>query len=196
MHRLKTVSILLAAALSGALLSGCQRNQAPPAASGGGMSPDAHKALVAAHDWPDAPAFADATKGLIAAPKGQIKAEDGSVAWDFDSFAFVKGDAPLTAHPGLWRQAKLNNQIGLFKVTEGIWQLRGFDLANISLIQGKTGWIVIDPLTSRETAAYAMAFARQHLGDKPVSAIIYTHSHVDHFGGALGIISAEDAAAR
>ena len=196
MHRLKTVSILLAAALSGALLSGCQRNQAPPAASGGGMSPDAHKALVAAHDWPDAPAFADATKGLIAAPKGQIKAEDGSVAWDFDSFAFVKGDAPLTAHPGLWRQAKLNNQIGLFKVTEGIWQLRGFDLANISLIQGKTGWIVIDPLTSRETAAYAMAFARQHLGDKPVSAVIFTHSHIDHFGGALGVIGADEVRAR
>jgi alkyl sulfatase BDS1-like metallo-beta-lactamase superfamily hydrolase len=196
MALLKTVSILLAAALTCALLSSCQRNQAPPAASGGGLSPEAHKALVAAHDWSDPPAFADATKGLIAVPKGQIKAEDGSVAWDFDSFAFVKGDAPLTAHPGLWRQAMLNNQAGLFKVTEGIWQLRGFDLANISLIQGKTGWIVVDPLTSRETAAYAMAFARQHLGDKPVSAIIYTHSHVDHFGGVLGVISAEDAAAR
>ena len=81
-------------------------------------------------------------------------------------------------------------------MTEGIWQLRGFDLANLTLIQGKTGWIVVDPLTSRETAAYAMAFARQHLGNQPVSAIVFTHSHVDHFGGVLGVISAEDAAAR
>ena len=90
----------------------------------------------------------------------------------------------------------LNNQIGLFKVSERIWQLRGFDLANITLIEGKTGWIVVDALTSRETAAAAMLFARQHIGDKPVSALIFTHSHVDHFGGALGIISAEEAKSR
>jgi alkyl sulfatase BDS1-like metallo-beta-lactamase superfamily hydrolase len=175
-------------------LGACQRSSAPSA--GGGLTPAAHQALLKAYDWSDAPAFADATRGLIAAPKGQIKAEDGSVAWDFEAFAFVKGDAPPTTHPGLWRQAKLNNLAGLFKVSEGIWQLRGFDLANITLIQGKTGWIVVDPLTSKETASYAMAFARQHLGDKAVSAIIYTHSHVDHFGGVLGVLSAEDAAAR
>lgn len=196
MTPLHSSSLLCTVTVACALLAGCQRNQAPPAAAGGGLTPEAHKALVAAHDWSDPPAFADAGKGLIAAPKGQVKTETGEVVWDFDSFAFIKGDAPLTVHPGLWRQAKLNNLAGLFKVTEGIWQLRGFDLANITLIQGKTGWIVVDPLTARETAAFAMAFARQHLGDKPVSAIIYTHSHVDHFGGVLGVVSAEDAAAR
>ena len=107
-----------------------------------------------------------------------------------------QGKAPATVNPSLWRQALLNNQIGLFKVRDGIWQLRGFDLANITLIEGKTGWIVVDTLTARETAAAAMAFARQHLGNKPVSAVIFTHSHVDHFGGALGVIPAEEAKAR
>jgi alkyl sulfatase BDS1-like metallo-beta-lactamase superfamily hydrolase len=79
---------------------------------------------------------------------------------------------------------------------EGIYQLRGFDISNMTLIEGKTGWIVVDPLASRETAAAAIAFARQHLGDKPVSAMIYTHSHIDHFGGVLGVLSREEAVAR
>ena len=191
-----SAALVAAAAMLLVALTGCQRGAAPQAAGGGGLSSEAHQALLKAHDWSDPPAFADAGKGLIAAPKGQVKAEDGAVVWDFDAFAFINGDAPPSAHPGLWRQARLNNLAGLFKVAEGIWQLRGFDLANITLIQGKTGWIVVDPLTTRETASYAMAFARQHLGDKPVSAIIYTHSHVDHFGGVLGVVSAEDAAAR
>jgi len=147
-------------------------------------------------DLADATSFADADRGFIAAPKGQVKNDKGEVIWDFDAFAFVQGAAPATVNPSLWRQALLNNRIGLFKVTEGIWQLRGFDLANITLIEGKTGWIVVDTLTARETAAAAMAFARQHLGDKPVSAVIFTHSHVDHFGGALGVIGAEEVKAR
>jgi alkyl sulfatase BDS1-like metallo-beta-lactamase superfamily hydrolase len=140
--------------------------------------------------------FEDAKRGFIAAPSGQVKDAAGNVIWDFDSYAFVKGAAPATVNPSLWRQALLNNQIGLFKVTEGIYQLRGFDLANITLIEGKTGWIVVDTLTARETATAAMAFARKHLGDKSVSAVIFTHSHVDHFGGALGVIPAEEAKAR
>lgn len=144
----------------------------------------------------DDPAPAEAKRGFIARPSGQIKAADGRVVWDFAHYAFVQGDAPATVNPSLWRHAKLNNEIGLFKVTEGIWQLRGFDLANLTLVEGKTGWIVIDTLSTRETAAAAMAFARQHLGDKPVSAVVFTHSHADHFGGALGVISAEDVAAR
>jgi alkyl sulfatase BDS1-like metallo-beta-lactamase superfamily hydrolase len=99
-------------------------------------------------------------------------------------------------HPSLWRQALLNNQVGLFEVGKGIWQLRGFDIANMTLIEGRSGWIVVDTLTARETAAAALAFARQHLGDRPVSAVIFTHSHADHFGGVLGVISAEEARAR
>ncbi len=138
----------------------------------------------------------DARRGFIAAPTGQVKDTDGKVIWDFDAFSFLQGEAPATVNPSLWRQATLNNQIGLFKVTEGIWQLRGFDLANITLIQGKSGWIVIDALTAQETSAAAMAFARKHLGNQKVSAVVFTHSHVDHFGGALGVISAQEAKTR
>lgn len=155
-----------------------------------------HAALTASLDLSDAPSFADAGRGFIAAPGGKVKDESGAVIWDYDAFAFIEGAPPETVNPSLWRQALLNNRIGLFKVSEGIWQLRGFDLANITLIEGTSGWIVVDTATSKETAAAAMAFARQHLGDKPVSAVIFTHSHADHFGGALGVISAEDAAAR
>lgn len=155
-----------------------------------------HAEVAKAVDLSDPSAFEDARRGFIAAPSGQVKNAQGQVIWDYDAFAFVKGPAPETVNPSLWRQALLNNHIGLFKVTDHIWQLRGFDLANITLIEGSTGWIVIDTLTSRETASAAMAFARRILGNKPVSAIIFTHSHVDHFGGALGVISAEDAKAR
>ena len=146
------------------------------------------------------PAPAEARRGLIARPSGQIKAADGNIVWDFADYTFIQGDAPATVNASLWRHAQLNNEIGLFKVTDGpaggIWQVRGFDLANLTLVDGKTGWIVIDTLSTRETAAAAMAFARQHLGDKPVSAIVFTHSHADHFGGAQGVVSAEDAKAR
>ena len=135
----------------------------------------------------------DARKGFIAAPTGQVKNAEGNVIWDFDAFKFIQGDAPATVNASLWRQATLNNQIGLFKVTEGIWQLRGFDLANMTLIQGKTGWIVVDALTAQETSAAALAFARTHLGNQKVSALIFTHSHADHFGGALGVLSAQEA---
>jgi alkyl sulfatase BDS1-like metallo-beta-lactamase superfamily hydrolase len=189
-------ALALGVALIGLSLAGCSRGPQAPASTGGGLTPEAHQALKSAHDWSDPAAFADAKRGFIAKPSGQVKTAEGQVVWDFDAFDFLKGDAPLTAHPGLWRQALLNNQIGLFKVTEGIWQLRGFDLANMTLIQGKTGWIVVDPLTAKESAAFAIEFARKHLGNQPVSAVIYTHSHVDHFGGVLGITSSEDAAAR
>ena len=138
----------------------------------------------------------DAGRGLIAAPTGKVLSPDGSTLWDFDRFGFLQGAAPATVNPSLWRHAGLNNQAGLFKVIDGIYQLRGFDLANMTLIEGKTGWIVVDTLTTQETAAAAMAFARRHLGDKPVSAVVFTHSHADHFGGALGVVSAQEAARR
>ncbi len=138
--------------------------------------------------------FEDAKRGFIARPTGKIMAADGSVLQDFDAYQFEQGKAPDTVNPSLWRHALLDAQIGLFKVTDGIWQLRGFDIANITLIEGKTGWIVVDALTSRESSAAAMAFARQYLGNKPVVELVFTHSHIDHFGGALGIVSASDVA--
>jgi alkyl sulfatase BDS1-like metallo-beta-lactamase superfamily hydrolase len=140
--------------------------------------------------------FEDAKRGLIARPTGKILAADGTVLVDFDAFKFIDGKAPTTVNPSLWRHSILNAQVGLFKVTDGIYQLRGFDIANITLIEGKTGWIVVDTLTARESSTVAMAFARQHLGNKPVSAIVFTHSHADHFGGALGVVSPKELAER
>jgi alkyl sulfatase BDS1-like metallo-beta-lactamase superfamily hydrolase len=181
------------------LLAACGKGPAAPAATGGEVTAataKANEAFSAGRDLSDPASFANAKRGFIAAPTGQVRDAAGKVIWDFDGYAFVKGVAPATVNPSLWRQALLNNQTGLFKVAEGIYQLRGFDLANITLIEGKTGWIVVDTLTARETATAAMAFARKHLGDKPVSAVIFTHSHADHFGGALGVIPAEEATAR
>ena len=140
--------------------------------------------------------FEDAKRGLIARPTGKILAADGSVLRDFAAYDFLQGTAPDTVNPSLWRHAQLNANIGLYKVMDGVYQLRGFDIANITLIEGKTGWIVVDTLTSRESATAAMAFAEQHLGKKPVSGLVLTHAHADHFGGALGVLSQADAAQR
>lgn len=137
--------------------------------------------------------FEDATRGLVARmPEGPIKDAQGNVVWDSSQFSFLKGDAPASVNPSLWRQEKLNNQAGVFKVTEGIWQVRGYDLANMTLVAGKTGWIVIDPLLTAEVAKATFDFAMQTLGRKPVVAVIYTHSHVDHFGGVRGVVDEAD----
>ena len=180
-------------------VTGCGRKADTVApAAGDATSATASANAAFAQTLPlDAPQdFEDAKRGLVARPEGQVLGADGSVLVDFDAFKFVDGAAPPTVNPSLWRHARLNAQVGLFKVTDGVYQLRGFDIANITLVEGKSGWIVIDALTCRETAAAAMAFARKHLGNKPVSALLFTHSHVDHFGGALGVVSAEEAAAR
>ena len=138
----------------------------------------------------------DSKRGFIAKPSGKITTAAGEVLVDFDDFKFERGSAPQTVNPSLWQHAISNAQFGLFKVTEGIYQLRGFDIANMTLIEGKSGWIVVDPLTCRESAKSAIVFARKHLDNRPVSAIIFTHSHVDHFGGALGVISSQEVAKR
>lgn len=137
--------------------------------------------------------FADADRGFIAAQQPcVIKAADGRVVWDNDVYAFLTGDAPTTVHPSLWRQSTLAAKQGLYEVVDGIYQVRGFDLSNITFVEGDTGIIVIDPLVSTEVAAAALALYRQHRGDRPVVAVIYTHSHVDHFGGVLGVTSQAD----
>ena len=181
-----------------ALTGGCGTD-----AGVGGAAGDAAPATLAANrqfaqalKLDDPRDLEDAKRGFIARPGGKIHGADGSVLADFDAFKFVDGAAPPTVNPSLWRHAILNAQFGLFKVTDGIYQLRGFDIANMTLIEGKTGWIVVDTLTARESAQAALAFARRHLGDKAVSAIVFTHSHADHFGGALGVVSAGEAAER
>jgi len=136
--------------------------------------------------------FSAAERGLIAtAGPLQVPGLEGMLAWDRSSYDFIVGDAPDTVHPSLWRQEHLNNRAGLFKVSEGIYQLRGFDLANMTLISGAEGWIVVDPLTTVETARAALAFARQHLDQRPVTAVVFTHSHIDHFGGIHGVVTPE-----
>lgn len=141
--------------------------------------------------------FEDATRGLIAADNSSIiRTASGKLVWDIPSYAFIDGEAPASVNPSLWRQERLNNIRGLFEVVPGVYQLRGFDLSNMTIIEGDTGWIIVDPLTAKETAASALAFARQHLEAKPIKAILFTHSHIDHFGGALGVASAEEVVAQ
>jgi alkyl sulfatase BDS1-like metallo-beta-lactamase superfamily hydrolase len=156
----------------------------------------ANAAMLAVLPPEDRADFERARRGFIdTLPDARVEA-DGRVAWDLSPFAFEQApDCPDTVNPSLWRQARLNLHHGLFKVTDGVYQVRGFDISNISFIEGETGFVVIDPLTTAEPAAAALALMRKHRGDKPVSAVIYTHSHVDHYGGVLGVLSEGDIAA-
>ncbi|GAB0101421.1 alkyl sulfatase dimerization domain-containing protein [Nocardia sp. JMUB6875] len=136
----------------------------------------------------------DADRGFIAALEpGVVEDADGNVVWDNDSYDFLKGSCPSSVNPSLWRQSGLNIRQGLYEVTEGIYQIRGLDLSNMTMIEGKTGVIVIDPLISAETAKAGLELYRAHRGDRPVTGLIYTHSHVDHFGGAMGVTTEADA---
>ena len=138
--------------------------------------------------------FEDARRGLVARfPEGTIRTTDGKVVWDFDAYRFeASADAPATVNPSLWRLAQLNNEAGLFKVTDRVYQVRGADLANMNIIEGDTGLIVIDTLLTAETARAALDLYYAHRPRKPVLAVIYTHSHVDHFGGVRGIVDEAD----
>ncbi|MFV8048686.1 alkyl/aryl-sulfatase [Mycobacterium sp. 48b] len=153
----------------------------------------AHRAHLKNLPFEDTRDFADADRGFIGALEPcVVKAADGRVVWDNDAYDFLAGDAPASVHPSLWRQSQLCAKQGLYEVVEGIYQVRGLDLSNISFIEGDTGVIVIDPLISTETAAAALGLYRAHRGHRAVSAVIYTHSHVDHFGGVLGVTSQAD----
>ncbi|MGW6273745.1 alkyl/aryl-sulfatase [Streptomyces sp. NPDC055060] len=139
--------------------------------------------------------FADADKGFIAAlTPGVVKNAEGKVVWDNDAYGFLKGDAPKSAHKSLWRQSRLVSKQGLYKVTDRVYQVRGLDLSNMTIVEGDTGIVVIDPLISAETAAAALKLFREHRGEKKVTGLVYTHPHVDHFGGCRGVLpdGAED----
>ncbi len=134
-------------------------------------------------------------KGFIAPMKElKIQADAGHVAWDMERFQFLEEDREFDSiHPSLLRQARLNNNYGLYKVTEGIYQVRGFDLSNITFVRGKTGWIVFDPLITAEPVRAAWKLFQEHVGKAlPVSAVIYSHTHGDHWGGVRGIVEEED----
>lgn len=150
----------------------------------------ANRAHTATLPFADTRDFEDADRGFIAAMEPcVVTAADGRVVWDNDSYNFLTGEAPDSVHPSLWRQSQLCAKQGLYEVVPGIYQVRGLDLSNISFIESDTGIIVIDPLISTETAAAALALYRAHRGDRAVRAVIYTHSHADHFGGVLGVTS-------
>ncbi|MDH3559199.1 MAG: MBL fold metallo-hydrolase, partial [Deltaproteobacteria bacterium] len=138
--------------------------------------------------------FAEQKKGFIAAPDyKQIMAEAGHVAWDMGKYEFLlEGKDFDSIHPSLQRQAILNMNYGLYEVIPGIYQVRGYDLANISFIKSKTGWIIFDPLTAKETAKAALDFINEKLGKRPVVAVVYSHSHADHFGGVRGVVDEAD----
>ena len=168
-------------------------NQKPPTAS----IERAHRDLLDALPMSDTADFEDADRGYLGSLEpGEVRADDGRVVWENDSYGFLAGDAPASVNPSLWRQSILAAKQGLYEVVEGIYQVRGLDLSNLTVVEGDTGVIVIDPLISTETAAAALGLYRRHRGDRPVVAVIYTHSHVDHFGGVFGVASQSDVDVR
>src|ERR1700729_2549322 len=149
--------------------------------------------LVEADDRKD---FDFAERGFIATREDPvIKGPGGRKAFDLSSYGFLEGNAPDTTNPSLWRQAQILTKHGLFKVADRIWQVRGFDVSTVSFIDAGAGWIVVDPLTTVEVARAALELAQEHVAEKPVLAVIYSHSHVDHYGGVGGVTTAADAAA-
>ena len=139
--------------------------------------------------------FERAERGLLAPLPDRVATADGRPVWDVRKFDFVTGEAPATVNPSLWRQERLNGIGGLFEVADGLYQVRNLDLSNVSFVRGETGWIVLDPLITAEVAAAALELVNTHVERRPVTAVVYSHSHADHFGGVRGVCSAEDVAA-
>jgi alkyl sulfatase BDS1-like metallo-beta-lactamase superfamily hydrolase len=164
---------------------------APPAGTATEQTVAANEAVRERLPLADQADFEDARRGLLAQLTGDIVNPDGSVAWSVKAFDFLEGEAPDTANPSLWRQSQLSAIHGLFEVVPGIYQLRGYDISVMTLIAGDSGWVVIDPLLTPATAKAGLELANRTLGERPVVAVIYTHSHGDHFGGVLGVTSRE-----
>ena len=163
----------------------------PKVATASTVAANAAVATVLPLDDPTDRALAE--RGRIAGGSvRQVAGPGGGVTWDLDAWGFLDGPAPDTVNPSLWRQSQLCAVEGLFEVVDGIWQVRGFDLSNVTFVRGDTGWVVIDPLTSAETARAALDLVTEHLGERPVVAVIYTHSHIDHFAGVRGIVDEAD----
>ncbi len=145
----------------------------------------------------DARDFEEARRGLVAAfDPPFVEGERGRMVWDLRPYDFLEEELPETANPSLWRQSQLTRIAGLFELAPGVYQLRGFDLSNMHVLEGEEGIVVVDPLVSAETAAAALALYREHRGERPVTGLLYTHSHVDHFGGARGVLTPEEAEER
>ncbi len=158
-----------------------------------------HSAVYSMLDFSDTTEGEFAARGLIDAPEVlEIVDENGKLVWSQQAYSFLDDyeKAADTVDPSLWENTKNNHYYGLFQVTENIYQVRGYDMANLTVVKGDTGWIVFDPLMSRECAAAAMALIEKNLGELPIRAVIISHPHVDHYGGIKGIMSEEEAADR
>jgi alkyl sulfatase BDS1-like metallo-beta-lactamase superfamily hydrolase len=131
--------------------------------------------------------------GTLADPV--IKTKDGKPVWNLDAYAWMDGKSPDTVNPSLWRHMGILRKHGLYALSDNMWQVRGFDVSNMTVIKGKTGWILIDPLTTRDTAAAALRLVNEKLGARTVTAVIYSHSHGDHFGGVRGVVDEADVKA-
>ncbi|MFL4909814.1 alkyl/aryl-sulfatase [Streptomyces sp. MMS24-I2-30] len=161
----------------------------------GSVTARRHAAAARGLPWEDRRAFEDVRRGRLASIEPPvIRDASGRVVWDLAAYSFVGGEAPVTVHPSLWRSAQLLCHHGLFEVTEGVYQVRGYDAANMTVVVGERGYVVIDPLTCVETSEAALELVREQLGDRPVTAVVHTHGHLDHFGGVKGVV--DEAAVR
>ena len=183
-------ALALGSALFSAVASGSVAFAADPPSA---YTVKAQAEVLKADPFQDRQDFDFAARGFLGTRADPlIKGASGQTVWDLSAFDFLKGEAPATVNPSLWRQAQLLAKNGLFKVTDRVYQVRGFDLANITFVKGDTGWIVIDTLTATETAKAAYDLVTEKLGKRPIEAIIFTHGHSDHFGGARGLVSQAD----
>ncbi|WP_130907378.1 alkyl sulfatase dimerization domain-containing protein [Pseudomonas sp. Sample_16] len=185
---------LLACLITACLTQSAMAADAPVAASA--QTAASNSAVLQQLPFSDRTDFESVGKGLIAPFKGQVKDAAGKVIWDVLAYDFLlKDQAPDSVNPSLWRLAQLNAHAGLFEVSPKIYQVRGLDVANMTIIEGDDGLIIIDPLTMAETAKAALALYYQNRPQKPVVAVIYSHTHVDHFGGVRGVIDEADVKA-
>ncbi|MDJ0791969.1 MAG: alkyl sulfatase dimerization domain-containing protein [Acidimicrobiia bacterium] len=152
----------------------------------------ANREVLDALPFDDETDFDNARRGLIAEASGQVVDADGNVVWDIDRWSFLECDAPDTVNPSLWRQGKLVSIAGLFEVVEGVYQVRGLDLSVTSFLRTDNGWVVVDPLISVEPMQAAFDLVKEHVADLPVVAVIYTHSHIDHYGGVRAVVNGAD----
>jgi alkyl sulfatase BDS1-like metallo-beta-lactamase superfamily hydrolase len=161
------------------------------------LTRDQNRAVLETLPFGDTQDFEDARRGFLGTlPEVEIRNAQGRVVWSLREYAFLSEEAaPPTVNPSLWRQARLNMANGLFQVTDRIYQIRGFDISNMTLIEGERGVIVIDPLISTEVARAGLDLYTQHRGHRPVTAVIYTHSHTDHYGGVRGVLDERDVIA-
>lgn len=195
--KIKKLALSILAGSSVFILNSSYANELPKEASS--VTKNANNALLKELPFSNQESFDNASKGFIAPlpDNGVIKNANGTIVWDSSNFSFIKKETPSpeTVNPSLWRQSQLVSMGGLFKVNEHIYQVRTADLSNITFIEGSQGIVIIDPLISTETAKASLDLYFKHRPKKPIVAVIYTHSHVDHYGGVKGVVTEEDVKA-